>query len=169
MDMFEKMLEMQLNLQIEKMGHDPRELEGEAREDFFRTMAYALEDEIHEAGQEISWKPWAKAQFFNREPYIKELVDANHFLLNLIIMGFPPGTTPTVMAQTFFEGYANKNAVNAQRQDEGYTGIKCPSCHREVEAAQRHALIHFDMSHIVRCPCGTFYNDATGVEENDPR
>lgn len=101
----------QLELQLESFGLDPRRLDGEARAEFVRWNVLALEDELHEALAEIRWKPWAVAQgaWVGRDAYVGELVDALHFLMNLLLVAdVEPGE---VAAR-----YAAKRATNAARQ-----------------------------------------------------
>lgn len=157
--MLAEMIALQLKLQTEKMKDgDPRNLTGDARADFIRSNAYALEDEVHEATAECSWKPWAKADFVNRDAFINEMVDAWHFFMNMML-AVSPGHTPEQLAEEFFGKYVAKNQVNAQRQDDQYTGIKCPQCHREIEAGNRTNSFPQD---LISCPCGKVYSVPKG-------
>lgn len=126
--MLEKMLEMQRELQVKHYGAAPDTLEGEERIQFVKDMHIALTDELHEALAEVSWKPWAKAEYFNEAAYKGELVDAFHFFMNLMMAGH-------ITADDLFEGYVKKNALNAKRQIEGYDGVstKCPGCGRALD------------------------------------
>lgn len=135
------LLDMQLRLQQEHMKDgDPRELrtvDPEAWAVFMRWNAFALEDELHEAMAEVGWKPWAESRHLNREAFIAEMVDGFHFFMNLLLAG-SPGMTPQEIADEFGVAYRNKNQVNAQRQEEGYTGMaKCPGCHRDLKETAR--------------------------------
>lgn len=132
-DRLDALLEMQRRLQIGSYGDDPRDLSGSERADFFRTMAFALNAELVEASEEIGWKPWAKgekARYINREAYLKELVDAFHFFMNLWLLA---GGT----AEDLYEMYMAKRNVNERRQVEGYDGVstKChnPDCKRALD------------------------------------
>lgn len=133
-DKFGLMLQMQLRLQKEHMGANPQLLTGDRMADFMRWNAFALEDEIHEAMAEVDWKPWAKVivRDIREEAFLKEMVDAFHFFMNMLLCGLPD--TPEVIADKFVKAYIAKNAINAQRQKDGYDGIstKCPNCHREL-------------------------------------
>jgi dimeric dUTPase (all-alpha-NTP-PPase superfamily) len=126
--MLEKMLEMQRELQVKHYGAAPDTLEGKERIQFVKDMHIALTDELHEALAEVSWKPWAKAEYFNEAAYKGELVDAFHFFMNLMMAGH-------ITAEDLFEGYVKKNALNAKRQIEGYDGVstKCPGCGRALD------------------------------------
>lgn len=94
--------------------------------------AYSATEELHEAGDEISWKPWAKSHFFNREAYIGELVDALHFIGNLLV-----GAECT--DEELNKAYGEKRDRNKKRQEEGYTGLdKCTKCKRAVDDIKAH-------------------------------
>ena len=111
-----RMLDMQKKLQIEGIGTDPTELEGEERTVFIRNMVLALLDEVHEVLGEVGWKPWAKSRHVNEERAKEELVDAWHFFMNLMLA---VGLT----ADELYEGYIEKNRVNLERWQSGYTGV----------------------------------------------
>lgn len=138
-DRLQLMLQMQLDLQKNHMGANPQTLTGDAMADFMRWNAFALEDEIHEAMGEVDWKPWAKPKVrgIREEAFLKEMVDAFHFFMNMLLCGFPD--SPAVIADKFVKAYIAKNAVNAQRQADGYDGIstKCPNCKRELSEVEQ--------------------------------
>lgn len=140
-DRLDTMLQMQLDLQTQHMGGDPRNLAMEqgadAWADFMRWNAFALTDEIHEAMQEVGWKPWATTRHLNGEAFMKEMVDAWHFFMNMLLAA-SPGRTPEEIMTEFFERYYDKNSINAQRQIDGYDGLKdkCNICHRELLGGQ---------------------------------
>lgn len=133
-DRFQIMLQMQLELQKGHMKDgNPQTLTGDRMADFMRWNAWACEDEIHEAMAEVDWKPWTKnpVRTINEEAFLKEMVDAFHFFMNLLLCALPD--SPEVIADKFTRAYLTKNAINAQRQAEGYTGKnKCPGCHRDL-------------------------------------
>jgi len=145
-DRLADMLAMQRRLQIESYGEDPSSLTPEKRADFFRSMAFALNTELTEVSEEIGWKPWATSRHLNREAYLKELIDAWHFMMNLWLIA---GGT----ADEFYEMYMAKHKVNAKRQEEGYDGTssKCrnPDCRR--------ALDDYSFTRV-RTPQGEFHN-----------
>jgi dUTPase. len=132
-DRFQLMLKMQLELQKQHMGQNPQTLTGDEMADFMRTMAWSCEDEIHEAMNEVDWKPWAhpEVRSVREVAFLKEMVDAFHFFMNMLLCGLPD--SPEVIADKFTMAYIAKNAINAQRQAEGYTGLdKCAECHRDL-------------------------------------
>lgn len=138
---FRAWLIAQFQLETQSFGHNPPQL-GEAggaeRADFFRWNAYAVEDELHEAGQEIAWKPWASTDHFNREAYLKELVDLLFFVGNLVLLAGAVGDHATYieeLADELWELYQAKVEINAARMRDGYDGVteKCPKCRRELQ------------------------------------
>lgn len=127
-------------LQRESFGVDPAKLEGSAREEYVRWNVLAAEDELHEALGEISWKPWASSEFFNREQFVGELVDVLHFIANLLVMSGVDGPELT-------SRYSSKQVKNRDRQRDGYDGKtgKCPSCRRDLaEVPMGHVIAYSD-------------------------
>ena len=120
---------------------------------------WACEDELHEAFQEVMWKPWLTVDRgdINVDAFIGEIVDAMHFLGNLLLCVAPvhvdqievpmtgdlepwrtiPGeqTVDTdLLAQKLWLAYQAKAEKNLQRQRDGYDGrsSKCSHCRREL-------------------------------------
>jgi dimeric dUTPase (all-alpha-NTP-PPase superfamily) len=122
-DMLEQIMARQLQLQVESFLVNPQELEGEERDNYVMAMALALNVEVGEALQEISWKPWATGEWFNRDAFLLELIDALHFWINLVLVA-------TDDPQDVIDVYMRKAQINVERQAAGYTGEKCPSCGR---------------------------------------
>jgi len=125
---FEDALKAQLELQIKSFKMDPRFLSAPEQMDWIRWNVLALEDELHEALQETGWKPWAKSEHINREAYVSELVDAFHFLMNLMLV-------VDCSAEEFFAKYLEKKQINADRQAAKYDGVstKCLVCKRALD------------------------------------
>lgn len=137
------------------MNIDPGGLDGEDRRRYVVDMATALIDELGEARAEINWKPWTTDNTFNREAYLKELVDAFHFLMNLILVADIHG--PGILADEFAYLYFRKREVNVKRHEDGYDGhgTKCSQCGRDV--VDSGLLLDANMSTGVRnyrCLCG---------------
>ena len=135
MTTLEEMFTRQHRLQVESFKKDPCTLEGEELVEFIRWNIIALEDELHEVLAEVTWKPWSSAprEIRDKPAYLKELVDAIHFLMNLVLAAT---SSPIEAAETIGNLYRKKADVNAQRQEDGYTGLnKCRSCHRDYEEA----------------------------------
>lgn len=95
---------------------------------FYKDMHIAMVDELHEALNEIGWKPWATSRHFNIEAVKGELVDALHFFMNLCMVA-------KVTPEDLIKGYIDKSAKNIQRQAEGYDGVstKCNLCARALD------------------------------------
>lgn len=134
MDRFATMLEMQLQLQRNHMKDgDPQALTGDAMAEFMTWNFAACVKELSEATDEVGWKPWATSRHLSQPQFNREMVDAFHFFMNMLLVA-NPFSTAEMIARDFFEYYCEKNAVNAQRQIDGYDGVqgKCWNCHREV-------------------------------------
>lgn len=124
----QQMLEQQLAFQLSLHGVHPKDMVPAERADYVRTCTLALGAELHEALDEIGWKPWATSQHFNRDAYVSELVDAWHFLMNLLLVA-------DVSGDEFMLKYRAKLEKNRKRQVDGYDGVssKCPSCRRDFD------------------------------------
>lgn len=89
----------------------------------------ALVVELSEFMQEVGWKEWAQPRgWVNRRSALIELVDAAHFLANLLVrLG--------VTDEEWEREYQQKQEVNRRRQAEGYDGVsdKCPHCGRSMD------------------------------------
>lgn len=128
-DSLAQIFERQLELQRSSFNVDPPSLGDDARDEFIRWNVVALSDELHEALDEVHWKPWADASGWkDRDAYVKELVDALHFLVNLFLAA---GATSEEVALR----YLAKAEVNAARQAAGYDGVstKCDHCGRATD------------------------------------
>jgi dimeric dUTPase (all-alpha-NTP-PPase superfamily) len=165
-DRLTEMLKAQRALQVDSFKQDPCLLEGEERIEFIRWNVLALEDELHEMLQETGWKPWATSRHVNADAAIKEMIDAWHFFMNLLLAIMGPeigidlvvGRIPEeVFTDIFVVRYLDKVKVNAQRQKDGYDGLtgKCVKCHRDL-AEIKPVSYRFrpDHSPIMACPCG---------------
>jgi dimeric dUTPase (all-alpha-NTP-PPase superfamily) len=112
---FSRMMSRQLELQRDSFGLDPLAMEGEELAEFVRWNVLALEDELHEALDEVRWKPWASdTGFIDRDAFVKELVDAMHFLMNLMLVA-------NASPEEIYNRYFAKAGVNQARQEAGYT------------------------------------------------
>lgn len=135
-DRFLEMFKMQHTLQVKSMKDgDPTMLRGDDRATFIVWNTTAAVDELHEAMAETGWKPWATSRHVNGEAMTKELVDAWHFIMNLMMIASSElHMTLDEYAEFFYRKYIDKNAVNAARMADGYDGVstKCPQCKREL-------------------------------------
>jgi dimeric dUTPase (all-alpha-NTP-PPase superfamily) len=125
---FEDALNEQLKLLVNSFKKDPTQLTNEEKMDWIRWNILALEDELHEALAETGWKPWSTSQHINRDAFVSELVDAFHFLMNLMLV-------VDCSAEEFLAKYMQKRGINAKRQAEGYDGVtgKCRNCKRALD------------------------------------
>lgn len=144
----EQFLDMQaaLQLRMPPPNRDPSILVGDERATFLVWNCYALMDELHEAMDETGWKPWATSRHLDADKFLKEMVDAWHFFMNiLLVVGGEKGWTREQLASEFTRLYVEKNQVNATRQEQGYDGLstKCPNCKREM--TETNTLFHFDL------------------------
>jgi len=131
--MLDMIFRKQTALQQKTYGITPAELDPEQRARYIVEMVTALNDELHEALAETGWKSWASSRHFNRDAYLNELVDALHFLVNLMLVA-------DTDAYEIIELYERKNRVNRKRQQNGYTGVneKCATCHRALDDTNVH-------------------------------
>lgn len=126
----ETMMNDQYLLQRDTYGIDYFTMTDEEKIQHFKEMKLALQDELHEALNEMGWKPWATKRHFNQDAVQGELVDAWHFFMNLMLIA---GMTPLDL----FEKYEAKRKKNMARQqaEGGYDGVstKCPRCKRALD------------------------------------
>lgn len=80
---------------------------------WLRNYLDALDDESRELREELLWKWWSKDHLDLQNIRI-EIIDQLHFWLSLAL-------TAGLDAGKIFEIYAQKNAVNFQRQETGYS------------------------------------------------
>lgn len=98
----------------EALKQDPKAMSGYLFWNLFATFI-----ELAEISVEFSWKPWAVDKpFANRDRILEEVVDANHFLGNML-------SALGVTDEEYAEAYARKQAKNQRRQESGtYSAIK---------------------------------------------
>ncbi len=117
-------------LQIEAFNTDPSSLEGDELLQYLFIQTYAATDELHEAAGEFAWKTWSSKKFLNRKEFIKEYVDALHFIANGLI-------AVKCTDEELDEIYQAKMQVNRERQAAGYTNEnKCSGCKRALDDVQ---------------------------------
>lgn len=133
-DRLREMFELQLELQTTTFGKNFQRMRLAERVQYIKDMVLAATDELHEALNETGWKPWATKRHINEDAYIAELVDAWHFLMNLMLA---TGREPDELADLLFDGYIRKRERNVARQAEGYDGVssKCGHCGRALDDA----------------------------------
>jgi len=143
-----RMLSAQQLMQRESFNADPTEMTTEQAIEFIHWNVTALVDELHEMLAEIGWKPWATSKHINGPNAAKEMIDAWHFFMNIMLALGPhidarvPGTAEKLepypdsvpeLAEWFIKSYFEKHEINRQRQKDGYDGVstKCHVCKRE--------------------------------------
>jgi dimeric dUTPase (all-alpha-NTP-PPase superfamily) len=135
-------------LQRQSYNTDPRNLSDQERAEWIRWNVLALTDELHEALNEVGWKPWATSRHLNRDAYKGELVDAFHFFINLCLVA-------EISADEIIESYFRKRERNAARQVNGYTGLnKCPGCRRawdDIEASEKTYTAYRNQEGVTYC------------------
>lgn len=126
-----KWLESTRRLQQESFGVTSFDRSPEELADSISENLLALFTEVGEAAQEFQWKKWAKNRgTMDRAAFLGELVDAGHFMGNLLI-------AIGVDDEEWERAYRAKQDRNRARQAhaDGYDAkaSKCPGCHRELD------------------------------------
>ena len=105
--------------------------------EYMRWNMLAIDDELAEMRQAISWKPWQHDKpYADHEEIVKEAVDVLHFVANIIVAA---GGTDEMLDKFYIE----KMERNKQRQLDGYKvkeiGVKCALCARAIDDVGRGA------------------------------
>lgn len=113
----------------EMAGDDARRIRNLV--EYMRWNMLAIDDELSEMRQAISWKPWQHDQpYADRLEVIKEAVDVLHFVANIIVAA---GGTDEELDKLYLE----KMQKNKERQLRGYKvreiGVKCAICARAID------------------------------------
>lgn len=113
-DMLSEMFRMQ-GLLNQRIGvGDPDTMTEDERHRWVLNYCRAMSQEIAELTDSIPWKWWAKYQKFDLQNARVEVVDLFHFLISAArILG--------MSADDVFNYYRDKNKVNVQRQESGYS------------------------------------------------
>ncbi len=113
-DMLREMFRMQAALNARIGVRDSSEMTPEEQQKWVLNYCRAMSQEIAELTDSIPWKWWAKYQKFDLQNARVEVVDLFHFLISVAeILG--------MSADDVFAYYKDKNKVNFQRQESGYT------------------------------------------------
>lgn len=143
MDALTDMMMRQLQLQIKLNPGFERMTNNELME-FIRTTIISLLSELNEMLGETNWKPWAAVEpgINNKERYLKEIIDAQHFLFNLALVA---GVKP----HEYYLAYIAKNEINIERQDNDYEGNnpRCEHCGDEIETYKTGGLVKREEIH----------------------
>lgn len=82
--------------------------------EYQRLMLTCIIVESTEALDWLNWKPWKKTKEpFDRYEFINELVDIQHFLINVVL-------STNCSSVEFGQLFANKHLENINRQKRGY-------------------------------------------------
>lgn len=113
-DMLREMFRMQELLNKRIGVGKAEEMSDEERHRWVLNYCRAMSQEIAELTDSVPWKWWAKYQKFDLHNARVEVVDLFHFLISAAeILG--------MSADDVFNYYRDKNKVNFERQDNGYT------------------------------------------------
>ncbi len=111
-DQLREMFRMQKSLN-ERIGVKTDVMNDEERVRWILNYCRAMNQEIAELTDSVPWKWWAKYQKFDVQNARVEVVDLFHFLISSAqVLG--------MSADDVFQAYLKKNAVNFQRQENGY-------------------------------------------------
>lgn len=113
-DMLNHMFAMQAQLNKRIGVHTDQPMSDEERTKWVLNYCRAMSQEMAELTDSVPWKWWAKYQKFDQQNARVEVVDLFHFLISLAqVLG--------MSADDVYKFYLEKNKVNFQRQDSGYT------------------------------------------------
>jgi hypothetical protein len=137
MTLFGNWLDKTLDLQKNVYRIDYDSMSGDSPEEINKLVEYmrwnmlAVDDELAEMRQAISWKPWQHdAPYADKQELIKEAVDVLHFVANMIVAA---GGTDEMLNEIYLE----KMEKNRKRQLDGYkvrdAGVKCELCTRALD------------------------------------
>jgi hypothetical protein len=147
--LFGKWLEKTKQLQVDVYGANYTTFHSDGPDDLNELIEYirwnmlAIDDELAEVRQAISWKPWQHDEpYADRKEIVKECVDVLHFVANILCAA---GATDEELDLE----YLAKMQKNADRQRNGYkvldSGMKCVKCTR--------ALDDYDTSRCIETDC----------------
>lgn len=152
-DRLTRMFAKQLKLQ-RAHDTDPTDFPERLRPEWIAQMVLACTDELHEALNEVGWKPWASSRHINEEKCFGELRDAWQFLTNAMFTVYQ--VSPSELAELLEESLDAKLKKNYARVDSGYAGTeKCPGCRRALDEVTLSTSRRADsVVELVWCQCG---------------
>jgi dimeric dUTPase (all-alpha-NTP-PPase superfamily) len=112
-DMLQAMFDMQMKLN-QRIGVDPPSMDQEEQTKWVLNYCRATSQELAELTDSVPWKWWAKYQEFDLQNARVEVVDLFHFIISL-------GQVLGMDAADIHNLYMQKNRVNFERQDSGYS------------------------------------------------
>ena len=112
-DKFEALFDMQKKLN-KRIGVDTDNMTKEEKQKWILNYCRAINQEVAELIDSVPWKWWAKYQNFDEQNTKVEIIDIFHFLISAAqVMG--------LTADDVHRIYMQKNKVNFERQESGYT------------------------------------------------
>lgn len=152
-DRLTRMVAKQLLLQ-RRHRTDPTAVPDELRAAWIKNMILACTAELHEALNEIGWKPWATSRHVDDDACFGELRDAWQFLTNAMLTVHQ--VSPSELAELLEESLDAKLEKNYARLERGYEGTeKCPGCKRALdEVALSTTRRPNGTVELVWCQCG---------------
>ena len=114
MDKLDALFEKQEQLNVRILGESAQRLLQSDPTEWLLRFSRALQQEVAELVDCVPWKWWAHYQKLDLEHAKVELIDVLHFVICL-------AQTLGMSAEDVFNTYMKKNAVNFQRQDDGYS------------------------------------------------
>jgi dimeric dUTPase (all-alpha-NTP-PPase superfamily) len=112
-DKLTELFEMQAKLN-ERIGVRCSDMNDEEQQEWILNYCRAMTQELAELTDSVPWKWWAKYQEYDKQNARVEVVDLFHFLISLaLVLG--------MSADDVHNLYMQKNKVNFERQDSGYT------------------------------------------------
>ncbi len=112
-DKLEEIFRLQADLNL-RIGVDTTRMPAEKKTEWILNYCRALSQETAELTDSVPWKWWAKYQKFDKQNARVEVVDLFHFLVSL-------AQVLDMTADDVYQAYLQKNRINIERQDSGYT------------------------------------------------
>lgn len=133
-DRLVSMLRQQRELQ-HRMGHLHASMTRKERVEHIKDMYIAAVNELGEALDETSWKPWTVGESRLRKHAVGgELSDAFQFMMNMWFAAYPE-LSDEELADRMVSILEAKLAINEMRRTSGYDGVssKCGGCKRALD------------------------------------
>lgn len=133
-DRLARLIEQQCRLQ-KSLGFDVSKYTLPERLEYIKDMMHAINHELVEAMNEMTWKPWTTAPpSIDPNTFFGELRDAWQFLTNMMWAAFPYASGAQ-LADVLEGALDTKTMLNLRRHREGYDGKKdkCPGCKRALD------------------------------------
>jgi hypothetical protein len=154
MDGLTEFIQRQRELQLD-YGYKYESMTLEERVKTIQDMYVAAVQELGEALNETSWKPWTTGgPVIHTDAFIGEISDTLQFILNMLFAAIPEANAETLVRLLNVK-HEKKVAINRQRMADGYDGksTKCPKCGRALDEV----MIHEERSFLgwsQFCICG---------------